>query len=79
MDIQWPISGGGETQWLEVLGCGMVHSNVLRECHVDCERYRGYAFGFGLDRLTLLKYGVQDLRSFFSGDLDFLTQFSLQG
>ncbi len=63
------------TGWLEVLGCGMVHPNVLREVGIDSERYRGFAFGVGLDRLTLLKYGLSDLRSLFENDLRFLRQF----
>lgn len=61
--------------WLEVLGCGMVHPNVLQEAHIDSERYRGFAFGLGVDRLTLLKYGINDLRSLFENDLRFLKQF----
>ncbi len=75
VDIRWPLSGGADSTWLEVLGCGMVHPHVLAECRVDANQYRGYAFGFGLDRLTMLKYGAEDLRSFFSGDLGFLEQF----
>ena len=75
VDIQWPIDGGADAKWLEVLGCGMVHQNVLTECGYDVERYQGFAFGFGLDRLTMLQYGVDDLRSFFAGDLSFLEQF----
>ncbi len=61
--------------WLEVLGCGMVHPNVLQACHVDVEQYNGFAFGMGLDRLTMLAYGITDLRLLFNNDLAFLSQF----
>jgi len=63
------------TGWLEVLGCGMVHPEVLRHVNIDPERYTGYAFGAGLERLTMLRYGVNDLRIFFDNDLRFLRQF----
>jgi len=63
------------TGWLEVLGCGMVHPNVLNEVGIDSERYCGLAFGVGIDRLTMLKYGISDLRSLFENDLRFLRQF----
>ena len=62
--------------WLEVLGCGMVHPNVLAGVGVDPERYTGYAFGMGVERLAMLRYGVNDLRQFFDNDLRFLRQFS---
>jgi phenylalanyl-tRNA synthetase alpha chain len=65
-----------QTGWLEVAGCGVVHPNVLRAVGVDAERYTGYAFGFGIDRLTMLRYDVNDLRLFFENDLRFLRQFS---
>lgn len=61
--------------FLEVLGCGMVHPNVLNSVGIDSEKYRGFAFGLGLDRLTMLKYGINDLRSLFENDLRFLKQF----
>ena len=64
------------TGWLEVAGCGVVHPNVLRAVNIDSERYTGYAFGFGIDRLTMLRYDVDDLRLFFENDLRFLRQFS---
>jgi phenylalanyl-tRNA synthetase alpha chain len=64
-----------ETGWLEIAGCGMVHPNVLRASNVDAERYTGYAFGMGIDRLAMLLYGVSDLRLFFENDLRFLAQF----
>jgi len=63
------------TGWIEVLGCGMVHPNVLAACEVDAERYTAYAFGMGIDRLAMLRYGVNDLRLFFENDLRFLKQF----
>jgi phenylalanyl-tRNA synthetase alpha chain len=63
------------TGWLEILGCGMVHPNVLRASGVDPERYSGYAFGAGIDRLAMLRYGVDDMRLFFENDLRFLEQF----
>lgn len=65
--------GGGK--WLEVLGCGMVHPNVLKSAGVDPEKYTGFAFGMGVERLTMLRYGVTDLRTFFENDLRFLQQF----
>lgn len=61
--------------YLEVLGCGMVHPNVLTMAGIDSERYRGFAFGAGIDRLTMLKYGISDLRSLFENDIRFLRQF----
>lgn len=69
------MSGALEGSWLEIAGCGMVHPNVLRFGGIDPERYTGFAFGMGLDRLTMLRYGVNDLRLFFEGDLRFLSQF----
>ena len=62
--------------WLEILGCGMVHPNVLRNVGIDPEKYTGYAFGMGVDRLAMLRYGVDDLRIFFENDLRFIEQFS---
>ncbi|MBI4755407.1 MAG: phenylalanine--tRNA ligase subunit alpha [Betaproteobacteria bacterium] len=61
--------------WLEIAGCGMVHPNVFRAVGIDCERYLGFAFGIGPDRLTMLRYGINDLRLFYDGDLRFLEQF----
>jgi phenylalanyl-tRNA synthetase alpha chain len=61
--------------WLEVLGCGMVHPNVLHEVGIDSGKYRGFAFGAGVDRLAMLKYGISDLRSLFENDIRFLNQF----
>ncbi len=64
-----------QTGWLEVLGCGMVHPNVFQFVGIDSERYTGWAFGAGLDRLTMLRYGITDLRALFENDLRFLRQF----
>ena len=66
---------GKNGKWLEVLGCGMVHPNVLKSVGIDPEVYTGFAFGMGVERLTMLRYGVNDLRSFFENDLRFLKQF----
>lgn len=67
---------GKDGKWLEVLGCGMVHPNVLKAVGIDPEKYTGFAFGMGVERLTMLRYGVTDLRSFFENDLRFLKQFN---
>jgi phenylalanyl-tRNA synthetase alpha chain len=75
VDIGWDKGDGAEAGWLEILGCGMVHPNVLRACGVDSEEYTGYAFGMGVERLAMLRYGVTDLRQFFDNDLEFLRQF----
>ena len=64
------------TGWLEILGCGMVDPKVLSNCGIDPKKYSGYAFGMGIERITMLKYGVKDLRLFFENDLSFLKQFS---
>jgi phenylalanyl-tRNA synthetase alpha chain len=64
-----------QTGWLEIAGSGVVHPNVLRNVGIDAERYTGFAFGMGIDRLTMLRYGVNDLRLFFENDLRFLRQF----
>jgi len=66
---------GKNGKWLEVLGCGMVHPNVLKAVNIDPEQYTGFAFGMGVERLTMLRYGVNDLRAFFENDLRFLKQF----
>ncbi|GBG14034.1 phenylalanyl-tRNA synthetase alpha chain [Novimethylophilus kurashikiensis] len=70
MDMSW-----GD-KWLEIGGCGMVHPNVLKHVDIDAEQYRGFAFGLGVERLAMLRYGVNDLRLFFENDLRFLKQFS---
>lgn len=72
-DIQWSSS---KTGWLEVGGCGMVHPNVLQASGVDPEQYMGFAFGLGVERLAMLRYGVNDLRMFFENDVKFLEQFN---
>ncbi|MEY3982513.1 MAG: phenylalanine--tRNA ligase subunit alpha [Bacteroidota bacterium] len=64
------------TGWLEILGCGMVHPNVLKNVNIDPEIYSGFAFGLGLDRICMLRYGVKDIRDFFTGDIRFLSQFA---
>jgi phenylalanyl-tRNA synthetase alpha chain len=75
VDIAW-LQPDGSTRWLEVLGCGMVHPNVLRNVGIDPERYTGFAFGLGVERFAMLRYGVDDLRSFFDNDVRFLRQFA---
>jgi phenylalanyl-tRNA synthetase alpha chain len=75
VDIRWDREDG-TTSWLEVLGCGMVHPNVLRACEIDPEKYTGFAFGMGVERFAMLRYGVSDLRQFFENDLRFLKQFA---
>ena len=64
-----------ENKWLEILGCGMVHPKVLENLGINTETYSGYAFGMGVERLTMLKYGIKDIRSFYENDLNFLNQF----
>ena len=66
---------GEGDDWLEILGCGMVHPNVLKNCGVDPEKYQGFAFGMGLDRIAMLKYGIPDLRAFFESDLRWLKHY----
>ncbi|MEJ1096021.1 MULTISPECIES: phenylalanine--tRNA ligase subunit alpha [unclassified Pseudoxanthomonas] len=75
VDIAWQ-QPDGSTRWLEVLGCGMVHPNVLKNCGIDPERYTGFAFGMGVERFAMLRYGVNDLRAFFENDVRFLRQFA---
>ena len=75
VDIAWQ-QPDGSTRWLEVLGCGMVHPNVLRGLGIDPEKYTGFAFGLGVERFAMLRYGVDDLRSFFENDVRFLKQFA---
>ncbi len=70
VDVLW-----GEGKWLEILGCGMVHPNVLTTAGIDAEEFTGYAFGMGAERLAMLRYGVTDIRTFFDNDLRFLRQF----
>ncbi|MES2858868.1 MAG: phenylalanine--tRNA ligase subunit alpha [Pseudomonadota bacterium] len=75
VDIAWQ-QADGSTRWLEVLGCGMVHPSVLRNVGIDPEKYTGFAFGLGVERFAMLRYGVDDLRSFFDNDVRFLGQFA---
>jgi phenylalanyl-tRNA synthetase alpha chain len=75
VDIAWQ-QPDGSTRWLEVLGCGMVHPTVLKNVGIDPERYTGFAFGLGVERFAMLRYGVDDLRSFFDNDVRFLRQFA---
>ena len=62
-------------RWIEVMGAGMVHPNVLNGCGIDAKEYSGFAFGIGIDRLGVMKYGVEDVRDFYTGDLRFVNQF----
>jgi phenylalanyl-tRNA synthetase alpha chain len=71
VDLQFP----GEDRWLEVVGCGMVHPNVLRNGGIDPEQWQGFAFGFGVERLLMIRHGIKDLRGFYEGDPAFLAQF----
>lgn len=74
--IEKPAALGGKPgEWLEMLGCGMIHPNVLRAADIDPEKYRGFAWGGGIERLVMLKYGIEDLRHFESGKLGFLRKF----
>ncbi len=76
MEVDIDASAIGKPgQWLEILGCGMVHPNVLANCGLDPEKYQGFAFGMGLDRIAMLKYGLPDLRAFFSADLRWLRHY----
>jgi phenylalanyl-tRNA synthetase alpha chain len=61
--------------WIELLGCGMIHPNVLKEGGIDAQRYTGFAWGMGIDRLVMMKYGIEDVRHFESANLKFLRQF----
>lgn len=76
IDVAMPGSGPGDLRWLEVLGCGMVHPAVFEQVGIDARRYRGYAFGMGVERLAMLRYRIDDLRLFFENDLRFLKQFN---
>ena len=83
MDIRCDRSGGeikvGEgNDWLEILGCGMVHPNVLRSCNIDPEVYQGFAFGLGVDRLAMLKYGMNDLRPYFEADVEWIKHYGFK-
>jgi phenylalanyl-tRNA synthetase alpha chain len=73
VDIRWKT--GGKSRWLELGGCGVVHPNVLKSVNINPDRYRGLAFGFGIDRLAMSYYGIDDIRLLFESDLQFLKQF----
>ena len=73
------IKIGGNEKFMEILGCGMVHPNVLKNVNIDPEKYQGFAFGIGIERLCMLKYGVTDLRMFFENDIRFLKHFGFSG
>ena len=81
MDVYWGLNSESDkritkgTGWLEILGCGMVHPNVLKNVNVNPDKYQGYAFGIGIDRLGMLKYGINDLRAFFETDYRWLNHF----
>jgi len=81
MDVSCFICGGSgcrvckQTGWVEILGCGMVHPKVLENCNIDPEKYTGYAFGMGIERITMLRYQINDLRLFSENDIRFLRQF----
>ena len=81
MDVSCSICGGKGcnvckyTGWLEILGCGMVDPNVLEACGIDSQKYTGFAFGMGIERIAMLRYGIKDIRHFFENDLRFLKQF----
>ena len=75
VDIEWGKNPDGSTKWLEVLGCGMVHPKVFEYSGIDSKKYSGFAFGMGVERFAMLRYGVNDLRQFFDNDLRFLNQF----
>ena len=74
IDLLW-VDKNGDEQWMEVGGCGMVDPNVLNSVNIDSEKYTGWAFGFGIERLTMRKYGITDIRLLFENDLRFLRQF----
>lgn len=83
VDIQCDRSGGevkigqGE-DWLEILGCGMVHPNVIRNCGLDPDVYQGFAWGMGIDRIAMLKYGMPDLRAFFDADVRWIQHYGFR-
>ncbi|KZY72167.1 phenylalanine--tRNA ligase subunit alpha, partial [Oleiphilus sp. HI0066] len=76
VDIEWGRNADGSIKWLEVMGCGMVHPKVFEASGIDAEKYSGFAFGLGVERLAMLRYGGNDLRMFFENDLRFLQQFN---
>ncbi|MGH6968478.1 MAG: phenylalanine--tRNA ligase subunit alpha, partial [Stellaceae bacterium] len=80
VDIGCSREGGGlkigaGADWLEILGCGMVHPKVLLNCNIDPDQYQGFAFGMGIERIAMLKYGIPDLRTFYDSDLRWLRHY----
>jgi len=75
LEVDMRHRNSSDAKWLEVGGCGMVHPNVLKNGNVDAEKFRGFAFGFGVERLVMIKHGITDLRAFYEGDMRFLRQF----
>ena len=75
MRIGGQLKIGAGKDWLEVLGSGMVHPKVLKNCGIDSTKYQGYAFGMGVERLAMLKYGIPDLRTFYDSDLRWLRHY----
>lgn len=75
IDVSWGTLGNGSTRWLEILGAGMVDPNVLSWCGLDPDRVSGFAFGIGVERVAMLRHGVEDIRDFFDGDVRFLSRF----
>ena len=83
VDVGWSMEKGrravgGSEGWMEVLGSGMVHPNVIAACGLDPDEWQGFAFGTGVDRLAMLKYGMDDLRAFFDGDLRWLKHYGFR-
>ena len=66
---------GENNKWLEILGCGVINPKVLQNCNIDSNKYSGFAFGLGIERIAMLKYGILDIREFYKSNLDFLSQF----
>jgi phenylalanyl-tRNA synthetase alpha chain len=81
LDIYWGLNSEADhritkgTGWLEILGCGMVDPNVLENCKIDPKKFSGYAFGMGIERITMLLYQIEDIRTFYENDVRFLQQF----
>ena len=81
MDVYWGLESESDyritkgTGWLEILGCGMVNNEVFKKVKYDINKYRGFAFGLGIERIAMLKYGIDDIRLFYDGDVRFLRQF----
>ena len=76
VDMKWEgESKTREGEWLEIVGCGMVHQNVLKNCGIDPAKWQGFAFGFGIDRMVMIKHKIPSIRDLFAGDVRFLRQF----